>query len=139
MYEPTLALVFLLALLSFFSPTTAELHPRQAGANGATAQLSLLSTTGPSSSTFTSTTATGSMTMSSSVPASVSAAMASASASVAESAAASIATNAATGGGGGSGAQGIGGASNGAVGRGEGGMWWVGGVVGLVMGGGYVV
>ncbi|MCJ1320304.1 hypothetical protein MMC15_005642 [Xylographa vitiligo] len=136
MYTPTLALVFVLSLLvPSFPATNAELLPRQGGVNGATAQLSLLSTIGQSSSTMTSTSmATSTMTgsMSSTVPASVSASMASASASasVAESAAASIATHAATGGGGGSGAQGIGGASNNsAAGRAE--VNW--GFVGAVM------
>ncbi|MCJ1384339.1 hypothetical protein MMC17_007455 [Xylographa soralifera] len=140
MYKPTLALVFVLSLLVPSLPyADAELLPRQAGANGATAQLSLLSTADQSSSSMMSSMSTTMMTSSMSMtPASVSASasMASASASVAGSAAASVATNAATGGGGGSGAQGLGGASNNsaAVGRVAASWGLVGALVGVVVG-----
>ncbi|MCJ1439142.1 hypothetical protein MMC27_008533 [Xylographa pallens] len=123
---------------------SAQLLPRQAGANGATAQLSLLSTIDQSSmmsassdsgmSSMATTTMTGSM--SSAVPASASASisnsMLSAFASVAASMANSLATNAATGGGSGSGAQGVG--NTGAAGGRVGVSWaWM-GALAVVMG-----
>ncbi|MCJ1379865.1 hypothetical protein MMC17_002968 [Xylographa soralifera] len=141
MYKPTLALVLILSLLvpSLANPD-AELLPRQAGANGATAQLSLLSTTGPSASMSSSATPSSSMTTTTTttVPASVSASISASMASV--SASVSLATNAVTGGGSGSGdTGGVGGAnSSDAMARG-GGRWACVGVVAVVVGLGAVL
>ncbi|MCJ1438729.1 hypothetical protein MMC27_008119 [Xylographa pallens] len=158
MYKPILPLVAILCLLvpSFANPgaevrvpidlcdhfgfidLSLQLLPRQAGPNGATAQLSLLSTIDQSSSMSSSmsspssmlssslTTTTPSASMSTTLPASVSASISASMASV--SASISLATNAVTGGGSGSGdTGGVGGAnSSDAVARGVVRWGWVG-------------